>query len=92
MQLKQVGIILCGYCGIRLVEMRSKILSTYRNWGVKGVKVDFMQRADQEMVSSYRGIAGGGGGQPFIGRFSRCLQTCRTEQGLSECTVRFRKV
>ncbi len=29
------------------------ILSTYAEWGAKGVKVDFMQRADQYMVNFY---------------------------------------
>lgn len=33
------------------------ILSTYKSWGAKGVKVDFMQRSDQTMVSSYEKIA-----------------------------------
>jgi alpha-glucosidase len=32
-------------------------LDTYRKWGVKGIKVDFMQRADQEMVEFYERVA-----------------------------------
>ena len=53
---KQVGIIL-WLLWHPLSGNEEKILSTYRNWGVKGVKVDFMQRADQGMVSSYEKIA-----------------------------------
>lgn len=34
-----------------------EILNTYKSWGVKGIKVDFMQRNDQYMVSSYERIA-----------------------------------
>lgn len=34
-----------------------QILETYKSWGVKGIKVDFMQRNDQYMVSSYERIA-----------------------------------
>lgn len=34
-----------------------QILETYKGWGVKGIKVDFMQRNDQYMVSSYERIA-----------------------------------
>ncbi len=34
-----------------------EILETYASWGVKGIKVDFMQRNDQYMVSSYERIA-----------------------------------
>lgn len=33
------------------------ILQTYKSWGVKGIKVDFMQRNDQYMVNSYEKIA-----------------------------------
>ena len=33
------------------------ILDTYRDWGVKGIKIDFMQRSDQEMVNVYEQIA-----------------------------------
>jgi alpha-glucosidase len=40
-----------------LDENMTQILETYKNWGVKGVKVDFMQRNDQYMVSSYERIA-----------------------------------
>jgi len=35
----------------------TKILETYQKWGAKGIKVDFMQRNDQAMVSSYEQIA-----------------------------------
>ncbi len=33
------------------------ILDIYRDWGVKGIKIDFMQRSDQEMVNFYEQIA-----------------------------------
>jgi alpha-glucosidase len=32
-------------------------LDTYRKWGIKGIKVDFMQRADQDMVEFYERVA-----------------------------------
>ena len=35
----------------------TQILETYKSWGVKGIKVDFMQRNDQYMASSYERIA-----------------------------------
>ncbi|HCX20457.1 MAG: alpha-glucosidase [Flammeovirgaceae bacterium] len=34
-----------------------EILETYKSWGAKGIKVDFMQRNDQYMVASYEKIA-----------------------------------
>lgn len=33
------------------------ILATYKKWGVAGIKIDFMQRADQYMVNYYEKIA-----------------------------------
>lgn len=35
----------------------TQILETYKSWGVKGIKVDYMQRNDQYMVNSYERIA-----------------------------------
>ncbi len=40
-----------------LDENTDEILELYASWGVKGIKVDFMQRNDQYMVSSYERIA-----------------------------------
>ena len=40
-----------------LDDNMDEILDKYQNWGAKGIKVDFMQRADQYMVSSYEEIA-----------------------------------
>ncbi|MGB5323302.1 glycoside hydrolase family 97 protein, partial [Lutimonas sp.] len=40
-----------------LDENTNEILELYAAWGVKGIKVDFMQRNDQYMVSSYERIA-----------------------------------
>ncbi|HBS87858.1 MAG: alpha-glucosidase [Bacteroidetes bacterium GWF2_38_335] len=53
---KGVGIIL-WVLWKPLSENMDVILKTYSAWGAKGVKVDFMQRSDQAMVSSYEEIA-----------------------------------
>lgn len=53
---KNVGIIL-WLLWHPLNGNEEEILSAYAAWGVKGVKVDFMQRADQYMVNSYEKIA-----------------------------------
>ncbi|MBS2210682.1 glycoside hydrolase family 97 protein [Carboxylicivirga mesophila] len=53
---KGVGVIL--WCLWKpLDENMQEILDTYAGWGAKGIKVDFMQRADQYMVNSYEQIA-----------------------------------
>ena len=53
---KNVGIIL-WVLWKPLSENTNEILRLYSDWGAKGVKVDFMQRNDQYMVSSYEKIA-----------------------------------
>ncbi|PIE49709.1 MAG: alpha-glucosidase [Flavobacteriales bacterium] len=53
---KNVGIIL--WCLWKpLDENLNEILDTYAAWGARGIKVDFMQRADQDMVNYYAKIA-----------------------------------
>ena len=53
---KNVGIILWTLWG-PLDKNLEKTLDLYESWGVKGVKVDFMQRADQYMVKYYERVA-----------------------------------
>lgn len=53
---KDVGIIL-WVLWKPLDENLEEILETYKSWGAKGIKVDFMQRNDQYMVNSYENIA-----------------------------------
>ena len=38
-------------------ESAPELLELYKNWGVAGVKIDFMQRSDQYMVQFYERIA-----------------------------------
>ena len=53
---KNVGIILWAvWC--TLEEQLHEALDTFQKWGVKGIKVDFMQRDDQKMVNYYSTIA-----------------------------------
>ena len=53
---KNVGIILWTLWKPLEKDMEN-ILDTYREWGVKGIKVDFMQRLDQYMVNYYERVA-----------------------------------
>lgn len=53
---KDVGIIL-WVLWKPLNDNLVQILETYKSWGAKGIKVDFMQRNDQYMVNSYERIA-----------------------------------
>ncbi|WNH09847.1 glycoside hydrolase family 97 protein [Thalassobellus suaedae] len=53
---KNVGIIL-WVLWKPLDENLLEILETYKRWGAKGIKIDYMQRNDQYMVNSYEQIA-----------------------------------
>ncbi len=53
---KNVGIIL-WVLWKPLDENLNEILETYKSWGAKGIKIDYMQRNDQYMVNSYEAIA-----------------------------------
>lgn len=53
---KNVGVILWTLWQPMDKDM-DNILSTYAQWGVKGVKVDFMARADQYMVNFYERLS-----------------------------------
>jgi alpha-glucosidase len=53
---KGVGLILWAHW--KHVDPRMEaVLDTYQRWGIKGVKVDFMERDDQEMVQFYVRLA-----------------------------------
>ena len=52
---KNVGIIL--WCVWKTLDDQLEMLDEFEKWGVKGIKVDFMNRDDQEMVNFYHKIA-----------------------------------
>lgn len=52
---KNVGVILWTLWK-PLDENLEEVLKTYAAWGIKGIKVDFMQRADQYMVNYYQRV------------------------------------
>jgi alpha-glucosidase len=53
---KGVGLMLWAHW--QLLEPRmDEVLDTYARWGIKGVKVDFMDRDDQEIVAFYHRVA-----------------------------------
>ncbi|MCK7538792.1 MAG: glycoside hydrolase family 97 catalytic domain-containing protein [Marinilabiliales bacterium] len=62
-----------------------KRLHNTSKWGVKGIKVDFMQRDDQWMVNYYYEVAAKDGRAQDAGRFSRRLQARRDGAHLAQC-------
>lgn len=53
---KGVGVVLWTLWTPMMKDMEH-ILDTYRDWGVKGIKIDFMQMCDQNMVNFYEDVA-----------------------------------
>lgn len=53
---KGVGVVLWTLWTPMMKDMEG-ILDAYRDWGVKGIKIDFMQMCDQNMVNFYEDIA-----------------------------------
>lgn len=53
---KGVGLLLWAHWE-HLAPRMDEVLDTYARWGIKGVKVDFMNRDDQEMVAFYQRLA-----------------------------------
>ncbi|GAB6008699.1 glycoside hydrolase family 97 protein [Dysgonomonas reticulitermitis] len=52
---KNVGVVLWALWN-PLYEDIEGILDLYKQWGIKGVKIDFMQRNDQDMVNFYENV------------------------------------
>ncbi|QDH71904.1 glycoside hydrolase family 97 protein [Lysobacter alkalisoli] len=53
---KGVGLLLWMHWE-HLAARMDEVLDTYARWGIKGIKVDFMNRDDQEMVAFYQRVA-----------------------------------
>jgi len=53
---KGVGVVLWTLWTPMMKDMEG-ILDTYRDWGVKGIKIDCMQMCDQNMVNFYEDVA-----------------------------------
>ena len=53
---KDVGLLLWAHWE-HVAPRMDEVLDTYARWGIKGIKVDFMNRDDQDMVAFYQRIA-----------------------------------
>ena len=53
---KGVGLMLWAHWG-HVAPRMDEVLETYARWGIKGVKIDFMNRDDQEVVAFYQRVA-----------------------------------
>ena len=53
---KGVGLLLWVHWE-HLAPRMDEVLDTYARWGIKGVKIDFMNRDDQDMVAFYQRLA-----------------------------------
>ncbi len=53
---KGVGLLLWAHWN-HVAPRMDEVLDTYASWGIKGIKVDFMNRDDQDVVAFYQRIA-----------------------------------
>ena len=53
---RHVGLILWAHWS-HVKPRMEQVLDTYQHWGIKGIKVDFMERDDQDMVNFYHDLA-----------------------------------
>ncbi len=53
---KGVGLMLWAHWE-HVAQRMDEVLDTYARWGIKGVKIDFMNRDDQEVVAFYQRVA-----------------------------------
>jgi len=53
---KDVGLLLWAHWE-HVAPRMDEVLDTYARWGIKGIKVDFMNRDDQDVVAFYQRIA-----------------------------------
>lgn len=54
---KEKNVRLILWASWRAIEDQFFVIETYKNWGIAGIKVDFMDRADQWMVNFYEKVA-----------------------------------
>ncbi len=81
---RNVGIILwAGYYAFNKILRR--ICKHYSEMGIKGFKVDFMDRDDQLMVNFHYEAARIAAQYKMLLDFSRHIQTYRAAKNLSEC-------
>lgn len=64
---KNVDLIL--WASWRAIESQFFVLERYSQWGIKGIKVDFMDRADQWMVNFYERVAAEGAKHKLLVNF-----------------------
>src|SRR5258708_27365882 len=53
---KNVGVILWVLWN-KLDDQLEKALDQYAKWGIKGIKVDFMQRSDEKLINYYHKVS-----------------------------------
>jgi len=53
---KGIGLLLWAHWK-HVAQRMDQVLDTYAGWGIKGVKIDFMNRDDQEMIEFYQRVA-----------------------------------
>ncbi|MBD5214169.1 MAG: glycoside hydrolase family 97 protein [Bacteroidales bacterium] len=70
-----VGLVLWGLWNPLDLDVEG-ILDVYRDWGVKGIKIDFMNRSDQYMVNFYDRVAKAAADRHLLVDFHGAYKPC----------------
>lgn len=70
-----VGLVLWGLWNPLDLDVEG-ILDVYRDWGVKGIKIDFMNRSDQYMVNFYERVAKAAADRHLLVDFHGAYKPC----------------
>ena len=69
------------------VENNFDLFKTFNEWGVKGLKIDFMDRSDQWMVNYYERVAREAAKHHLFVDFHGSFKPAGLEYKISECAV-----
>ncbi len=74
-----VGLVLWGLWNPLDLDVEG-ILDVYRDWGVKGIKIDFMNRSDQYMVNFYDRVAKAAADRHLLVDFHGAYKPCGVQR------------
>lgn len=76
---KGVGIVLWGLWNPLALDIEG-ILDVYKGWGIKGIKIDFMNRSDQDMVNFYDNVGKAAADRELLVDFHGAYKPCGVQR------------
>ncbi|MDZ7613841.1 MAG: glycoside hydrolase family 97 catalytic domain-containing protein [Flavobacteriaceae bacterium] len=82
---KEKNVRLILWASWRAIENQFFVLGKYKEWGIAGIKVDFMDRADQWMVNFYERVAREAASNNLLVDFHGAFNPNGLHRAYSEC-------